>query len=457
VSPPARRTTPSGPDRAEPDQERTAELAVPSPSELAVAPPAEVVQVVAPHADRRLVEEAVLVEGPAPAPGPAPARGAPPADDPEMASAFDNAMVSIYDLLREDPGPAIPGPVEPGPVEPVPADPEFTSPELTSPELTSPEQQQTARGNRDALSSLAATVGRRTKKVAGKAGSRVRSASSGAAERVQDAAAQVDVEAVKQAAGAQVRSTGQAADAEAGTTRKAAQQAGTRGRAAAATGGRMAAEAAVRAKEAVSDVDLAPLGEQLRGLAGLVSLTPRTTQRASALLPGRVAGIELDEEQLTVHLTAAYGTRLPQLAVQVHEAARPYAGQRRTLVEVVALEQPDDPTAPAAAEAPERQRASTGGTGAAGSATDVLALPAPAPRRDDGEPVHDDAALAVRARPSARGRGRQKAPVCAKSDRPDASAPGPDPRSRDLPHPDLPHPDLPHPDLPHPDLPGGTP
>jgi len=295
-------------------------------------------------------------------------------------------------------------------------------------------------------------VGRRTKKVAGKAGSRARSASSGAAERVQDAAAQVDLEAVKQAAGAQVRSIGQAADAAAGTTRKAAQQAGTRGRAAAATGG-MAAEAAVRGKEAVSDVDLAPLGEQLRGLAGLVSLTPRTTQRASALLPGRVAGIELDEEQLTVRLTAVYGTRLPQLAVQVHEAARPYAGQRRTLVEVVALEQPDDPTAPAgAAEAPERQRASTGGTGTAGSATDVPALPAPAPRRDDGEPVHDDAALAVHARPSARGRGRQKAPVRAKSDRPDASAPGSDPRT-----PDLPHPDLPHPDLPHPDLPGGTP
>ncbi len=400
----------------------------------------------------------MLVEEPAPAPGPAPARGAPPADDPEMASAFDNAMVSIYDLLREDPGPATPKPVEPGPVEPGPAEPgPAESGPVESgpadPELTSPEQQQTARGNRDALSSLAATVGRRTKKVAGKAGSRARSASSGAAERAQDAAAQVDLEAVKQAAGAQVRSTGQAADAAAGTTRKAAQQAGTRGRAAAATGGRMAAEAAVRAKEAVSDVDLAPLGEQLRGLAGLVSLTPRTTQRASALLPGRVAGIELDEEQLTVRLTAVYGTRLPQLVVQVHEAARPYAGQRRTLVEVVALEQPDDPTAPAAAaEAPERQRASSGGTGTAGSATDVLALPAPAPRRDDGEPVHNDAALAVRARPSAHGRGRQKAPVRAKSDRPDASAPGPDPRT-----PDLPHPDLPHPDLPHPDLPGGTP
>jgi len=117
VSPPARRTTPSGADRAEPDQERTAELAVPSPSELAVAPPAEVVQVVAPHADRRLVEEAVLVEEPAPA------RGAPPADDPELASAFDNAMVSIYDLLREDPGPATPGPADPGPADPGPADP----------------------------------------------------------------------------------------------------------------------------------------------------------------------------------------------------------------------------------------------------------------------------------------------------------------------------------------------
>ncbi len=208
------------------------------------------------------------------------------------------------------------------------------------PPLT-PSQQQTGRGNRDALSSLASTVGRRARKAAAQPGSRARSASQAAAERVQNATGRLDVEAASQAAGEQARTAGQAAGAAGQLAGAAAASAGQAAGVAAEKARRGAEQAGSRVRDRLAaNTDLEPLGRQLLTLPGLIGLAPRPTRRASALLPGRVGGIELDEDQLTVRITAAYGARLPQLAAQVHEAARPYAGQRRTLVEVVALEQP---------------------------------------------------------------------------------------------------------------------
>ena len=97
----------------------------------------------------------------------------------------------------------------------------------------------------------------------------------------------------------------------------------------------------------VDGVDVDAVAAAVRTCAGVSRLDGGPYHEVTTYLPGRtVDGVAIDSDRVRVQVRAAWGARIPQLAIRIRTALAPLTGTRPVDVLVADVDDPAEPVPP---------------------------------------------------------------------------------------------------------------